>query len=791
MNRQQRRATAKQGAATSAASGTKIPALYAAAITHHQAGRLAEAEPLYRAILAIDADHPESNHGLGVLAHQLGRSDLALPLIAKAIAAKGDEATFHSNYGIALKDQGRLDEAIASYRRAIALKPTFADPHNNLGNAFQDRGRLGEAVASYQRAIALKPTYAQAHCNLGSALKNQGKLDEAIASYRRAIALKPDDADAYNSLGNALKDQGKLDEAIASYRQALSLKASYAEAHNNLGAALENQGRLTEAAESYRRAIALKPTFANAHNNLGGALKAQGKLGEAIASYGHALFLEPDYPEAHNNLGAALEDPGRLTEATTSYRRAIALKPTLAKAHNNLGSALKAQGRLDEALASFERALAIEPDYADAHSNLLMCQHYIGRISAAELLASARRFGAQFEGDAPERNFANDPSPARRLRIGYVSGDLRLHPVGFLLAKVLETHDRVAFEIFCYANQTESDAMTQRLQAATDHWRGIVGMSDADVVAMIAKDEIDILVDLSGHTARNRLPMFALRSAPVQASWLGYFGTTGLNAMDYLIMDEATVPSGEERWCGEALVRLPHGRFCYAPPDYAPSPAEPPAARRGHVTFGSFNNIAKIGPDVMSLWADVLRATPQSRLVLKWKSLDDEDVRERLAAAFLGVGVSAERLDLRGHSGHTDMLAEYGDIDVALDPFPFGGGLTSCEALWMGLPIVTWPGDRPASRQTLGFLELLDLERCVARSRDDYVRIAADLASDVDGLAALRRQLRPRMAASPLCDGTQFTPTLEAAFREMRRRWGAGVGAKGFTVSADKADTPH
>jgi protein O-GlcNAc transferase len=307
---------------------------------------------------------------------------------------------------------------------------------------------------------------------------------------------------------------------------------------------------------------------------------------------------------------------------------------------------------------------------------------------------------------------------------------------------------------------------------------------------MIAKDEIDILVDLSGHTARNRLPMFALRSAPVQASWLGYFGTTGLNAMDYLIMDEATVPSGEERWCGEALVRLPHGRFCYAPPDYAPSPAEPPAARRGHVTFGSFNNIAKIGPDVMSLWADVLRATPQSRLVLKWKSLADEDVRERLAAAFLGVGVSAERLDLRGHSGHTDMLAEYGDIDVALDPFPFGGGLTSCEALWMGLPIVTWPGDRPASRQTLGFLKLLDLERCVARSRDDYVRIAAGLAAAPDGLAALRRQLRPRMAASPLCDGRRFTPTLEAAFREMWRRWGAGEEPKGFEISADGSAAP-
>ena len=590
MNRQQRRAAAKQGAATSGASGARIPALYTAAVTHHQAGRLAEAEPLYRAILAIDPDHPEGNHGLGVIAHQVGRGDVALPLIAKAIAAKGDDATFHGNYGNALKSQGRLDEAAASYQRAIALNPAFADAHNNLGSALQDQGKLDEAAASYRRAIALNPTFAQAHSNLGGALRDQGKLDEAIASDRRAIALKPDFAGAHGNLGNALKEEGRLTEAIA------------------------------------------------------------------------------------------------------SFQRAIALKPTLAKAHNNLGGALKDQGKLDEARASFERALALKPDYADAHSNLLMCQHYVGRIAAAERLASARRFGAQFEGGASERRFANDPSPGRRLRIGYVSADLRLHPVGYFLVKVLETHDRAAFEIFCYANQTKTDEMTRRLRAATDHWRGIVGVPDAELAAMIGKDEIDILVDLSGHTADNRLLAFARRAAPVQASWLGYFGTTGLSAMDYLIMDETTTPSGEERWCSEALARLPHGRFCYAPPDYAPPPTEPPAMRRGSVTFGSFNNVAKIGPEVVSLWADVLRATPQSRLVLKWKSLDDDEVRTRLAAAFLAAGVEGERLDLRGFSRHADMLAEYGDVDIALDPLPFGGGLTSCEALWMGLPIVTWPG---------------------------------------------------------------------------------------------------
>ena len=753
MNRQQRRAAAKQGAATSGAAGTKIPTLYAAAAAHHQAGRLAEAEPLYRAILAIDPDHPESNHSLGVMAYQVGRADLALPLIAKAIAAKGEEATFHGAYGVVLKDQGRLDEAIASYRRAIALKPAYADAHSNLGSALRELGKLEEAIASNRRALSLKPDFPEAHGNLGNALQDQGKLEEAAASYQRAIALRPAFAQAHSNLGSALRELGKLEDAIASVRRALALKPDFPEAHNNLGAILKDQGQLTEAVASFQRAIALKPTLVDAHSHLGDALK----------------------------------DQGRLTEAVDSYQRAIALNPAFAQPHVNLGNVLTDQGKLDEAVASYERALSLEPDHAEGRSNLLMSQHYVRRIFAAERLASARQFGAQFAGQTLAKRFANDPSPARRLRIGYISGDLCLHPVGYLLVEVLETQDRAGFKIFCYANQTRVDDMTRRLQAASDHWRTIFGVSDADVAAMIAKDEIDILVDLSGHTGRNRLLLFAQRAAPVQTSWLGYFGTTGLSAMDYLVMDEATIPSGDERWCSEAVVRLPHGRFCYAPPDYAPPPTEPPAIRRGAVTFGSFNNIAKIGPEVVSLWSDVLRAMPQSRLVLKWKSFDDEDVRARLSAAFLAAGINGERLELRGQSRHADMLAEYGDVDVALDPFPFCGGLTSCEALWMGLPIVTWPDDRPASRQTAGFLQLLGLDECVARSRDDYVRIAAGLAADLARLTDLRRQLRPRMAASPLCDGTRFTPTLEAAFREMWRRWCAGEGAKGFAISSNKS----
>jgi protein O-GlcNAc transferase len=824
MNRQQRRAAASQGHPVDAADhaqSAKISALFAAAIAHHRSRRLAEAEKLYREILAIDPDHADANHYLGALAFQVGRSDVAAAFISKAISRRNDDPAMHSNLGNALKGLGRLDDALASYRHAIALRGDFADAHCNLGIVLKERGELNEAIASYRRALAIKPDYVAAHNNLGNALRDGGKLDEAAQSYRRAIALKADFADAHSNLGNVLADRNELDSALESYRRALALNPDFVDAHRNLGDALRRLDRLDEAAASYARALALNPNFAEAHNNLGVTLKDRGKFPEAIASLRRAIAIKPNYLEAHNNLGNVFRDQGALDEAAASYRRALtiepdyvealnnlgtalgdqarfdeaiesfarvlALKPDFAEAHNNLANVLKHQGRLEEALESYERVVALRPDFAGAHSNLLLTQHYSDRISSAELYAAARRFGDKFSRRPAEASFSNDPSPARRLRIGYVSGDFQQHPVGFLLARVLEAHDRTGFEIFCYANSVNVDHVTERLKRAADHWRGIVGLSDADCAAMIQRDRIDILVDLSGHSAKNRLPMFALRPAPVQASWLGYFGTTGLPAMDYSLMDNAAAPPGEERWFTEAVVRLPYGRFCYAPPGYAPDPVDPPSLKRGYATFGSFNNVAKIGAGVVELWAQVLRATPNSRLLLKWKSLDNEGVRNRLAGTFQAAGVARERLELRGFSPHLEMLAQYGDIDVALDPFPFGGGLTSCEALWMGVPVTTMPGDRPASRQTVGFLDLLGLGGCAARSPAEYVRCATELAADPGRLTTLRHSLRSLMTKSPLCDGALFTPTLEAAFGAMWNRWRAGESPAALEIRAADA----
>ncbi|HTI66053.1 MAG TPA: tetratricopeptide repeat protein [Caulobacteraceae bacterium] len=587
------------------------------------------------------------------------------------------------------------------------------------------------------------------------------------------VAARVAEAEAHQNLGAAALASGRPEEAAEAFRRVIALLPGYAGGRYNLGHVLQALGRPGEAAEAYRQAIALQPDHLAAHNSLGAVLKAMGRPDEAAACYRRALELKPDFAEGWYNLGAVFLAAGRLDEAADAYRRALDLKPDYAEAHANLGNAFQAMGRFADAAAAYQRAIDLKPDFATADSNRLLCLLYSPDITPGSLLAEHRRWDERHgrrPGPSPAAH-ANPREPGRRLRIGYVSADFGAHPVGWFLTRVLAAHDRAAFEVSCYDNGGLDDEVTARLRASAHHWRNLVGVGDDDAAAMVRGDGIDILVDLSGHTAKNRLPLFTRRPAPVQASWLGYPGTTGLSSIDYLVMDTAVMPPGAERRCSEAVVRLLHSRFCYDPPAYAPAVADPGGQP---VTFGSFNNLTKVGPEVVRLWTAVLEAAPGSRLVLKSKSLADPAARRRLEDAFAACGLAPDRLELRGASPHAQMLAEYGGVDIALDPFPFCGGLTSCEALWMGVPVVTLPGDRPASRQTLGFLDALGLGEFAAGSPADYVRVAAALAADPERRAQLRRSLRPRMAASSLCDGPLFASALESALRAMWRRWCAG-----------------
>jgi predicted O-linked N-acetylglucosamine transferase (SPINDLY family) len=779
MNRTQRRAAAAKPISPAAA-------LFARARAIHSSGGFADAEALYREALAADPVHAESLHLLGVLLCQTGRAGAAVALIARAVALAPREPAYHGNLGNALRGAGRLEEAIAAHRRAIALKPDFADAHSNLGNALKDMGDRAGAIGSYRRALAINPEYFDAFLNLALALRENGDFEAAVAAARRALALRPDSEGARLHLGAALADAGRRDEAIDILREAARRDPGSAAAHFHLGNVLNDLGRFEEAEESFSKTVAIEPGHVHALNNLGVVRAARGRRALAIEAYRRALAIRPGHAEAYNNMGGALRGEGRIADAEACYREAARLRPGFAEAHNNRGTALYELGQLDDAFAAYREALRIDAASATKRSagfvsNWLMTRHYDPRVSNAELIAEARRHGEAFAEAAP--GFANDRSAARRLRVGYVSGDFRQHAVGFFLASALEARNREAFEVFLYSNNTTGDDWTRRLAGAADQWREIAGVPDAAAADMIRADGIDILVDLSGHTAMNRLPLFAPRPAPVQASWLGYFGSTGLAAIDYLVMDRFAIPEGEERAYPEAIVRLPRGRFCYTPPDYAPAPVDPPSLANRFVTFGSFNHVAKLGDPVLALWAELLKANPASRLILKWKTLDEEPVRLRVLGAFAARGVAPDRVELRGFSPHREMLAQYGEIDVALDPFPFGGGLTSCEALWMGLPVVTLPGDRPASRQTMGFLDAAGLSECVASSPEDYVARATALGAGAARRRELRHALRGRMAASSLCDGPRFARGLEAAYATMWRRWAGGAPREGFDVA--------
>jgi predicted O-linked N-acetylglucosamine transferase (SPINDLY family) len=645
----------------------------------------------------------------------------------------------------------------------------------------QRAGRLDLAGEIYRRILQAEPDQAEAHNNLGVVLHAQGSLDEATACYRRAIAARPDLVEAHNNLANALQEQGERDAAIVEYRRAIDLRPDYPEAHNNLGAVLRARGFLDEALTCSRRAVELRPGMAEAHSNLADTLRDLGRTREAIACYQQALQLKPGLPAIHVNLGMALHDLGRLDDAAASYCRAIRLQPDNSQAHSNLGIVLKEQGELDVAAACYEEAVQLDPDSAAAHSNFLLCQQFRPGVTPAQLAEAHaewdRRHARPLQSACPAP--ANDRDPDRPLRLGFVSPDFGRHPVGWFLVRVIEELRGLDCHTVCYSDRALGDEITARFQRAAGTWREVRGLSHARLADQIRADRIDILFDLAGHTANTRLLVFARRPAPIQATWLGYVGTTGLSAMDYLVADRWQVPEAAEPHYCETVLRLPDGYTCYDPPAYAPPVDRLPALACGHVTFGCFNAPAKIASPVFQVWMQILRRLPQARLVLKYHGMDDPGVVRRIATMLAWSEIDPARVELQGGSPHAELLDAYRHIDLALDPAPYSGGLTTCEALWMGVPVITCPGATFAGRHSLSHLSSVGLTETIARDFDHYVDLAVALAGDLPRLAALRAAIRPRMAQSPLCDGKRLAGNLIGLLRPAWRRWCQSAGADG------------
>ncbi|MFI4979306.1 MAG: tetratricopeptide repeat protein, partial [Nevskiales bacterium] len=740
-----------------------------------QMGRTGDALLPMQKAAALSPNDPESHHNLGNALRELGRLDEAEASCRRALLINPGYAEAHCNLGAIQQKLLRPGEAEASFRRAIQIEPQHAEAHYNLGNTLRELGRPGEAEASYRQALQTKPRFADAHVNLGIALQELERPDEAEASYRQALQLAPHSAHAHCNLGIALDKLGRPDEAEASCRRALQIDPDYADAHLHLGNILQKLERPHETEASYRRALQLKPDFAEAHCNLGSALQDSWQFAEAEASCRRALQLKPDFAEAHCNLGIALHELGRLAEAEASYRRVLQLKPDFTEAHCNLGNTLKDLGRLDEAVASYRRALEIKPDFTEAHSNLLFSNNYLSDQPAAMLQAEARRFGALAAQKAnPAQTWPNLPEPGRCLRVGLVSGDFCSHPVGFFVESALAalaSHACGRLEFTGYHSYFLTDALTERIKACCRGWHSTMGLSDTRLAQLIRDDGIDILIDLSGHTAHNRLPMFAWKPAPVQASWLGYFATTGVAAMDYLIADPWTLPETEEVNFTEAIWRLPETRLCFTPPDTEVKVSPLPALTNGHVTFGCFNSLSKMNDAVVALWARVLHAVPQSRLFLKAKQLGEASVRQSVRQRFAAQGIGADRLTLESSSPRPDYLAAYGRVDIALDPFPYPGGATTAEALWMGVPVLTLAGERFLARQGVGLLANAGLPDWIAADADDYAARAVAHAGDLPRLAALRAGLRQQVLGSPIFDAPRFARHFEAALRGMWATW--------------------
>lgn len=632
--------------------------------------------------------------------------------------------------------------------------------------------RGGDAAAAtrhVRRALELAPGDADALHLLGVIAFQAGRLGEALAHFDAALATRPDFAAALNNRGSALMALGELERAEQALRAAVAADGGVAAFRFNLGNVLLARQRAEEATDAYRAALKLQPDYPEALFNLGNAYREMENLPAATACYEQALRQRPTYAEAAYNLANAYRDAGRLSEAEAQIRTCLALAPGHAKAHNTLGNILSESARSTEAVAAFEAAAALDPASLATASNVLSCLQYVPGLNEAQL----RRAHAAWAEKVHELCAAPPPArprdAARALRVGFVSPDLGRHPCGYLSVRLFEHLDRaeIAPVVFSTRREAREDDISRRIMAAAD-WRRTAELDDAALAGAIAAAGIDILIDMSGHTAGHRLAAFARRPAPIQMSWLGYVGRTGLPTIDFVIADRWHAPPGADAAGPERFLRLDDGYAVFDPPAEAGAVTPLPALRRGAVTFGCLNNATKLNPELIACWAAVLAAVAGSRMILRFRGLDDAGTAARVKGWFAAHGIAPERIDIRGGAARADFLATYSEIDIALDTFPYSGGLTTCEALWMGVPTVTFPGATFAGRHATSHMSNAGLGDFVAADRAGYERLAVATARDLPALAALRQTLRARVAASPLCDGARFAG---AFARGLRAAW--------------------
>lgn len=688
-------------------------------------------------------------------------------------ATAGDVTAIHqmARRAIAAQKWGRAE---ALLQQGLALSPTDATLLCSLGATYRRQGKFEVSRDAYLQALALQPVYLEVYSNLGEWCLAQGQPVEALEWLEKALAINPQSYEARLNRTVALSESGQIDSALLALDQLVADEPERPEAYLNLGNVQLQLGKGKQAIKSYLKALELRPGYPEVSFNLASLVGSQEDLANAI------YFLErrlQEYGESVQNLGmlaSAYRAAGQIAKSETLCQRVLQRQPDNVLALLALANCNSASGNVPEAVRNLERVLEIDPEQKVVASNILFESTNLASISREELFARHTSMARVFEArKCPISDFsACSRDPNRKLRIGYVSGDFVRHPVGFLLRDILRNHDKDNFSIHCFSMAIRPQEVLPDLREAADSWEDVFLLSDEEVANLVVDAKIDILVDLAGHTALNRLCTFAMRPAPVQAEWIGYFHSTGMRCIDYFITDPHTSPVGGGQLYSETPVHLPHTRFCFSAPEHAPEVSLSPVCKTGQITFGSFNRLQKITDVVVEVWAAVLLRVPGSKLILKSAAFSDAVIMESMHRRFAKCGIEPDRLELRENSTHGQMLAQYGDIDIALDTFPFNGGMTTLEAAWMGVPVVTIAGNTVVSRQTVSVLANIGLaDELAFPDVASYIEGAVRLAKDTDRLVALRACMRERMKNSPLCDAPRFTRDLEALYRRMWEAW--------------------
>jgi predicted O-linked N-acetylglucosamine transferase (SPINDLY family) len=628
---------------------------------------------------------------------------------------------------------GCFQEAAVIYEWVLSKKPDHSDALHLLGVLAHHTGQHENAYSLIQKAISISPQVPMFYYNLGAVCHALDNFEEAIQNYKKALSLNPNYAEVYSNMGNSLKSLGKIDEAIACYQKAIQLKPDFADAYNNLGTAFNQLHNFSEALANFQKTLTLNPTCMEVLHNIGNAYKDQMQLSEAVLWYQKALTLLPGHPEVCNNLGCVLQS----------------------------------QGKIGEGISCFEMAVEHRPGYAEAHSNLLFGLHYQDDVDPESLFQQHLAWDIQHGSGITHPSAIRQliPDSNNRIHIGYLSPDFRQHSVAYFIEPVLKTHDPHRFNITCYSDTFDPDDVTQRIKGLNWGWRDISRISDGRLFDLIQADGVHILIDLAGHTARNRLKVFARKPAPIQISYIGYPNTTGLKAMDYRITDSLADPPGvTDCWHTEKLIRLSGSFLCYQQPDDAPEVSDLPAISTIGITFASFNNRAKITETVIRTWSTILNLIPGARLIIKSRELADTATCRELVKQFEDCHVNPEQLELIGFLPFRSHLALYHRVDVALDTFPYNGTTTTCEAFWMGVPVIALKGASHISRVGVSLLTSVGLDSFIADSLEDYIQKAIVLSQDLTLLSSIRSRLREMTRASPLMDAKTLTRSLEQVY---------------------------